>query len=419
MKSLKTLLLKLKGISVYRNILNDEIIQKFLSLINSTYCNFDDFICSYGDFFHTISNTGKINISEYLYELILYDENYFTKNVRDIESCENIKKAVAFEINLLLELTKISADKLKKVQIENSKDDIQKEIINSLPNFENIFSHFIFSNEIFDIGCLYDFYIKNGFGIFAKYIAFKWEKNVGLSGIENVDKISFDDLVGYNIQKEILIENTMQFLNGYKANNILLYGDRGTGKSSSVKALLNEYFNLGLRLIEVSISGISDLPAIAKKVSKSNLKFIIFIDDLVFSGDEENYTYLKSILEGAVEEKPGNIIIYATSNRRHLIKESFSERMSDDVNASDTMQEKLSISDRFGITITYLKSDKESYLEIVNVLAKRKGINIDTEKLNAEAMKWQARYNGMSPRSAAKFIDAIYYRFNTLILKDN
>jgi uncharacterized protein len=220
------------------------------------------------------------------------------------------------------------------------------------------------------------------------------------------------DLVSYDLERSEVINNTLQFLKGFPANNILLYGDRGTGKSSTVKAILNEYYNQGLRLIEVSKSHLIDFPEIIADLKERKQKFIIFVDDLSFDDNEQNHNSLKAVLEGGIESKPSNVLIYATSNRRHLIKEKFSDRVGfqsgnadDEVRSADTMQEKLSLSDRFGITVVFSSPNKDKYLEIVEGLAIKRGLAFDKESLKKEALKWELWYNGRSPRTARQFID--------------
>jgi predicted AAA+ superfamily ATPase len=231
-------------------------------------------------------------------------------------------------------------------------------------------------------------------------------------GVGSLDPVRFSDLISYGAEREDIIQNTLQFLDGKPANNILLYGDRGTGKSTTVKALVNEYHARGLRMIEVPKRQLGDFPYIIRQLVGRNLKFILFIDDLAFEDNEENYTALKAALEGGLESKPDNVLIYATSNRKHLIKERFSDRsglssgnIDDEVRAADTMQEKLSLSDRFGMTVVFSSPDKRRYLEIAEGLVKKRGLNVDSDYIGREAMKWELRYNGRSPRTARQFVD--------------
>ncbi|MBR4979440.1 MAG: ATP-binding protein, partial [Clostridia bacterium] len=274
-------------------------------------------------------------------------------------------------------------------------------------------------NEIFDIVC--DFYKRRGVGLFGINRAFRISgsgKTLELVPINNADSVRFSDLVGYEKQKEELRLNTESFCRGGRANNVLLYGDSGTGKSTSVKALLNEYFDMGLRMIEIYKYQFKDLSNVIAKVKKRNHKFIIFIDDLSFEEDEVEYKFLKAVIEGGVESRPDNVLIYATSNRRHLIKETWSDRndmeFDNEIHRSDTVEEKLSLSGRFGITINYSIPKREEFFEIVSTLAEREGIKTEKEKLFAEAARWELRHGGISGRCARQFVDYIKSREKNL-----
>ena len=214
----------------------------------------------------------------------------------------------------------------------------------------------------------------------------------------------FKDIVGYEAQKKKLIENTEAFISGKEANNVLLFGDAGTGKSSSVKAILNEYYGQGLRMIEVYKHQFIHLPEIIGELQNRNYKFIIFMDDLSFEEYETEYKYLKAVIEGGLEKKPDNVLIYATSNRRHLIKETWGERDDNEVNVNDAKQEKLSLVARFGVQILYVHPDKQHYLDIVDGLAEQYHLDIDRNELHRLAMEWELRNGGYSGRVAKQFI---------------
>lgn len=252
------------------------------------------------------------------------------------------------------------------------------------------------------------FYKEYGVGRFGLHKAFRVDKdsegNVIIVPILNIAHVKLDDLVGYEHAKKLLTDNTEAFVSGKKANNCLLYGDAGTGKSSSIKAIANEYFDRGLRVIEIYKHQFEDLNSVIAQVKNRNYKFIIYMDDLSFEDFEIEYKYLKAVIEGDLEKKPKNVLIYATSNRRHLINERFSER-DDSVHMEDTMQEKFSLSARFGCSIYFGKPDKKEYQNIVKVLAERNGITMDEDKLLTEAGKWELYHGGMTGRSAQQFID--------------
>ncbi|WP_049754181.1 ATP-binding protein [Heliomicrobium modesticaldum] len=249
-----------------------------------------------------------------------------------------------------------------------------------------------------------------GSGCFAQFLAFRWEGQ--LTGVTRPDPIRLEELVGYGRQRAEVIENTERLLAGYRANNVLLYGDRGTGKSSTVKALIHRFGDQGLRLLEVPKSRLADFPVIVDMLKERPQKFILFIDDLSFEEGEDSYKELKAVLEGGIAVRPDNVAIYATSNRRHLIREVVADRQphcTDDgeLRPGDTYQEKMSLADRFGITVTFLAPGQEAYLEIVETLARQQGIEMDSEELRRLALRWEMRHNGRSGRTARQFIDSL------------
>lgn len=255
------------------------------------------------------------------------------------------------------------------------------------------------------------FYKEFGVGKFGLNKAFRIlekeeEHRVIIDPIINVEHVYFKDLVGYELQKQKLIENTEAFLEGKEANNVLLFGDAGTGKSSSVKAVLNEYYGRGLRIIEVYKHQFKALSDVLEQIKDRNYKFIIYMDDLSFEEYELEYKYLKAILEGGLGKRPGNVLIYATSNRRHLIREKFSDKreLDDELHNNDTVQEKLSLAARFGVTIYYGSPDKFQFQAIVRELAAKHGIQMPEEELFLEANKWELSHGGLSGRTAAQFV---------------
>lgn len=261
------------------------------------------------------------------------------------------------------------------------------------------------------IGLMTDHYAAYGTGICGLYKAFRVsDKDGGLRLIPVTDAadVCFDDLIGLEEQKKILRTNTEAFLSGLPANNVLLYGDSGTGKSTSVHALMHDYFDKGLRLVELSKQERGLLPQVLASVKKRNYRFIIFLDDLSFEENESDYKELKAMLEGALEKRQDRVLIYATSNRRHLIRETWTDRndmeYDNDIHRSDTMEEKLSLASRFGLSIYYGKPDAKEYLHIVHELGARSGIDMDEKELNDEARKWELRHGGMSGRTASQLI---------------
>ncbi len=255
---------------------------------------------------------------------------------------------------------------------------------------------------------LVEHYRVFGYGDIANYRAFHWSEDGDLVGISHFDPIRLDDLIGYQDQKQQLAANTEAFLADRPANNVLLAGARGTGKSSAVKALANEYFQKGMRLLQITKPQLIHLPKIMQKLRMlRSKKFIIFLDDLSFEDFELEYKYLKSAIEGGVESKPDNVLIYATSNRRHLIKETWQERaaaFTEEVHRSDSINEKISLSDRFGLMIYYMEPNQREYLAIVDALLRRRHIVLDKEELRKQAVAWELSHSGRSGRIAQQFV---------------
>lgn len=261
------------------------------------------------------------------------------------------------------------------------------------------------------------FYRDYGVGMFGLNKAFRFKSENGhitFLPINNMDTVMLDDLIGYEIQKKKLIDNTEAFVQGRSANNVLLSGDSGTGKSTSIKAIVNQYYDQGLRMIEIYKYQFVDLSNVIASIKNRNYRFIIYMDDLSFEADESEYKFLKAVIEGGVETKPENILIYATSNRRHLIKEEWGDRSdmeyTADVHRSDTMEEKMSLVNRFGVQISYIKPSKKEYNNIVVGLARRNGITeemLSDEELCAKANVWELSHGGVSGRTAQQFINYV------------
>ncbi len=265
--------------------------------------------------------------------------------------------------------------------------------------------------EFFD--AVTGFYKDYGVGMFGLNKAFRIDSllqgGVAFRPINNMDAVVLDDLIGYEIQKKKLVENTEAFVRGKKANNVLLFGDSGTGKSTSIKAIVNQYYEDGLRMIEIYKHQFKDLSTVIAQIKNRNYKFIIYMDDLSFEEHEIEYKFLKAVIEGGVETKPDNILIYATSNRRHLIKETWNDRNDQDNQSdkhhSDTVEEKLSLVNRFGVTISFSKPNQKEYFDIVINLARRAGITLPDKELSEAANKWELSHGGISGRTAQQFVN--------------
>jgi predicted AAA+ superfamily ATPase len=419
----------INSLCIFTNIKQDSVLKKYgllLKYLDKKEISIEKAISLYNDFaYELLSKTNITSFKKYIIDLLFLDNNAFT-NMIDNENLgtKHILEQVKYELNVLQYISSIKSKEFKDfIVIKGKAKDFETDVVNSLIDFEvnyeeandsikaidklklNLLSAYDWSGLIDDI---IEFYKKYGTGIFGEYRAFVWEHNEDntyLRGVESPDPVKLKDLAGYEDQKEVIINNTKQFLNGYAANNILLYGSRGTGKSSTVKAVINEYYSEGLRLIEVDKDKLVDFTKIIKILSNKNLKFIIFVDDLVFEEGESSYSALKTILEGGIENRSNNILIYATTNRKHLVKETFSERAGDEVHAHDSIEEKLSLADRFGMTVSFYSPDQKEYLKVVDSIAEARGIEVDKEYLHAEALKWVRWYNARSPRTAVQFIN--------------
>ncbi len=335
---------------------------------------------------------GSIN------ELVLHDIAIF-KEFFDYDFTEMMEVLKAPEFAVVLAYEGASAD--SKIYNRRIRDRIC-----------TLAQHFV-KNENAEAmkATLTQFYREYGVGDLGLHKAFRvehTENGATIVPIRNIAHVYLDDLVGYGIPKQKLTENTEAFVAGRRANNCLLFGDAGTGKSSCVKAIANEYYERGLRIIELYKHQFQDLNAVIAQLKNRNYKFIIYMDDLSFEDFEVEYKYLKALIEGGLEKKPANVLIYATSNRRHLIRENYSDkadRRDEDMHAGDTVQEKLSLVYRFGVTIFFGSPDKKQFQQIVKTLAERNGLKVPEEDLFLLANKWELSHGGLSGRTAQQFID--------------
>lgn len=417
MKNYQLMLDQAASLLVYQSIFKQPTGRTFIELI--PYLQKDGksssaLLLAYGNWFNQLAQNNK-SWQDYLIEQILLDDNPFTQQAQQSNDLpQSLINAAKHDLIILQKFYQIKPQKITQWIEENTLGEI-KLVSWELPNK---YSGFLTeSNNWADVlPELIAHYRKNGTGIYARYRAFGWRKRE-LSGIQHPDTITLEEIVGYEEQKQLLVKNTEFLLQGINALNILLYGGRGTGKSSLIKGLLNRYYSQGLRLIEVAKSQLRDLPKIVDKVRYLSQKFIIFVDDLSFEDDDDSFKALKVVLEGSVTAKAQNVVVYATSNRRHLVKEYFSDRPSPteglEVHGWDTMQEKLSFSDRFGLTLTFESPNQDKYLYIVRHLANQAGITLAPEDLEFRAKQWATRHNGRSGRTARQFIDFLRGEINS------
>ena len=333
--------------------------------------------------------------------------NYFAKNdfrifkkLFDFDFSE-IESALGIDCFSTINNDK-SIGKKERMYNKNVSEKVQA-VSNAIEEAEN-------EDQIFDI--VTSFYKAYGVGMFGLNKAFRITREHGdleFVPINNTEDVMLDDLIGYEIQKKKIVDNTEAFVEGRKANNALLFGDSGTGKSTTIKAIINEYYDRGLRMIEIYKHQFQDLSQVISLIKNRNYRFIIYMDDLSFEEFEIEYKYLKAVIEGGLEIRPDNVLIYATSNRRHLIKETWNDRNdmenNNGIHRSDTIQEKLSLVNRFGVTISYSAPSQKEYFEIVKGLAEKEHITMDEKELCAEANKWELAHGGISGRTAQQFIN--------------
>ncbi len=402
---------------LYQSVLQSEVGIAFLDLLQAIrYTDADARGClqAYGYYFYALAARNQ-NWEEHLITQILVSENPFSRlaQQQDFEDLPlALLAATEHDLQVLQSLYECSSASLSEwvqtvahlpvspvVWYEEQNLKIETKLIMSLQKLEN------WADAVEELAA---YYRQFGTGLFAQYHALRWQDGKFV-GIRYHDPVRLDTLVGYESQQDTLIKNTEFLLSGEVALHILLYGSRGSGKSSLVKALLNEYGDRHLRLLEVTKSDLQDLPKIVEQLRGVPQKFIIFVDDLSFEEDDDAFKALKVVLEGNLTARPHNVVVYATSNRRHLIREFFADRPTpkdhEEIHAWDTMQEKLSFSDRFGLTLTFEAADQKTYLKIVRHLAAQAKINISQDDLEYQALQWATRHNGRSGRTAQQFVD--------------
>ena len=390
---LNELHIRLNSLAIFRALLRDPVVSALLDYLNSREKATSEAVSKYAAFVSSLYGTEKRTLAGYIQHIVNNDENAYIRMIgRGAQPWPEMETQVEQELQILQAVA-----------------DLTPEALREGLNWDGYLP--VFATKQLNLVDSYHERCSNihryGYGIYAKHIMFFIGENNRIVPVINPDQTRLSSLIDYKREQLIILDNTVALLEGKPAANILLTGDAGTGKSSTVKAVVNELHDRGLRILEVRKEQLHAIPAILDELNTNPLKFILFIDDLSFQKDDDNFSALKAILEGSVSAKSRNVVIYATSNRRHLVKESFSGRDGDDVHRNDTMQEIISLSERFGIQVTFQKPNKETYLGIVRHLAEEKGITMDAGELDMLAERFALGRGGRSARAATQFIDGL------------
>ena len=388
---LKKIKLGFSSLVIFRNILKTKVIKKLIKFLNFELKDNIKQIDLYSEFLSELFKCDN-NLADYiLYQIFLDDNIYINKCILKKEINNNLKKILKNELNFFKYISSFDFSSLFEKEYSKKISELEiKEI-----DFYKIYSEHIKNID------------KKGYGIFYDNNMFVLDDKKNIIAVKHKDNQDIKKLYGYEAERNKVISNTKILLEGKKANNILLYGDAGTGKSSTVKAVANFFKDEGLRLIEIKKNQLNFITDIIESLSDSPLKFIIFIDDLTFSSNDDTFSYLKAVLEGGVNSFPNNIAVYVTSNYRHLIKENFGDRDGDDIHVEDTIQQIMSLTNRFGTIITFQRPDRDLFSEIVLSYAKENDIKIDKEELIKQAEAYAIRSAGRSPRVAKQFVELL------------
>ena len=395
---LTTIRASLLGLSAYRTLKQTPVLSAAMKLLTALKDRQgEEALEAYTDLFYTLQQEGFDGLGSWLWERLRFDESPYAHLAERGTADPALEQAARRDIATLTTLAGVDCN----VYLQAMKKLLGLEftpVLVGLPRW---------SSEVpFTFEDLTAFYRENGSGLFAHYRAFLWEEGQ-LIPVADPDCPKPMDLLGYELQRDQVEANTRQMFAGRQANNVLLFGDGGTGKSATVKSMLYLPGMEDLRLIEIQKENITGLPSLIRSLGDKRHKFILFIDDLAFDQDDKAYSSMKTILEGSLEKRPTNVAIYATSNRRHLVRQTFTERAGEEVDTFETISEKTALAERFGLRIPYLTMNKVSYLALVEHLAKQAGIEMEKSELHAKAMTWEIRHAGRTPRVARQFIASL------------
>ena len=392
----------LLGLSAYKALRDEPLLKAVGNLLDGLAAGRgEEALGAYTDVVLALQEAGAHGMGDGLLALLRYRETPYPRALTGPAGADAVLEAAARrDVNVLKRLRGLDCGAVLE-KLTGLLGPEFAPVLEELPRWQ--------AGADFDFDGLTAFYREHGAGLFARYRAFVWTDGA-LIPVHEPDCPDEEEMMGYTLQRDQVIANTRALLEGRRVNDVLLYGDSGTGKSATVKCLLSVPDFGNLRLIEVQKEGLRDMPALIRSLRGRQQKFILFIDDLAFDQDDNTYSVVKTILEGGLEKRPDNVAIYATSNRRLLVRQTFSDRAGDEVDIRETIAEKTALSDRFGLRIPYLALNKAEFLELIEQLADQAGVSMDRGELMREAVKWDMKFPGRTPRGARQFIASLSAR---------
>lgn len=389
---------QLRGLSAFRSLLDTPMLKDALQLLDAAARrDGEGALAAYDQMFYHLKAEGYSGLGAWLWDTLRYTETPYGDLAGSGRSDSELEGAARRDVDALLQLARLGAEDIR-VALKPILTEEYVSVLDNLPAWE--------TGAPFTFEELSAFYRENGAGLYAKYRAFLWEEGQ-LVPVADPDCPHPVELLGYDQQRKQVLDNTRLLVEGKPSNNVLLFGDGGTGKSATVKSMLYLPGMENLRLIEIQKENLVGMPRLIRSLAGRRQSFILFIDDLAFDQDDKTYSSLKTILEGGLEKRPLNVAIYATSNRRHLVRQTFSDRAGDEVDAFETISEKTALAERFGLRIPYMTMSKSEYLALIDHLAGLYHVEMNREVLHAKAMEWEIRHAGRTPRVARQFIASL------------
>ena len=389
---------QLRGLSAFRSLLDTPMLKDALQLLDAAARrDGEGALAAYDQMFYLLKAEGYSGLGTWMWDTLRYTETPYGDLAGSGRSDPELEGAARPDVDALLQLARLGAEDIR-VALKPILTEEYVSVLDNLPAWE--------TGAPFTFEELAAFYQENGAGLYAKYRAFLWEEG-RLVPVADPDCPHPVELLGYDQQRKQVLDNTRLLVEGKPSNNVLLFGDGGTGKSATVKSMLYLPGMENLRLIEIQKENLVGMPRLIRSLAGRRQSFILFIDDLAFDQDDKTYSSLKTILEGGLEKRPLNVAIYATSNRRHLVRQTFSDRAGDEVDAFETISEKTALAERFGLRIPYMTMSKSEYLALIDHLAGLYHVEMNREVLHAKAMEWEIRHAGRTPRVARQFIASL------------